>query len=150
MPEARRPRPAPDAAAAADGYGGAELRAAEQQRDRQRQERVAALRRRFVDGPVLLIPGGGTATTDSRGAVVIPGVGTVYFGVYRANGEWGALEAENGILVASDGGSRRAPAPVRHDDSTAAGEGWTFKAAPGWMVREGTRPGDLEVVRRQP
>jgi hypothetical protein len=143
-------QPAPDATAAAAKYGGAELRASEQQREQQRQERITELRRRFVDGPVLLIPGGGTAASDSRGAVVIPGAGTVYFGVYRASGDWGALEAEKGVLVASDGGSRRVSAPVRRDDATVAGEGWTFKAASGWMVREGARQGDYEVVRRQP
>jgi len=87
---------------------------------------------------------------NSIGAAVIPGVGTVYFGPYRQSGVWGALEAENGVLVASDGGSRWVSAPVRRDDGTVAGDGWTFKAAPGWMVREGARRGDYEVVRQQP
>jgi hypothetical protein len=36
------------------------------------------------------------------------------------------------------------------DDGTFAGDGWTFKAAPGWVVREGARRGDYEVVRQQP
>jgi hypothetical protein len=143
-------QPAPDAAAAAARYGGAEIRASEQQREQQRQERVAGLRRRFVDGPVLVIPGGGSASSDSRGAVVLPGIGTVYFGAYRASGDWGTLEAEKGALVASDGASRRVAAPVRQDDVTFAGDGWTFKAAPGWVVREGARPGDYEVVRAHP
>jgi hypothetical protein len=143
-------QPAADAAASAGRYGGTELRASEQQRDQRRQRRVAELRRLFVDSPVLRIPGGGSAVSDSRGAVVIPGVGTVYFGVYRATGDWGTLEAEKGVLVASDGGSRRVPAPARRDEATAAGDGWTFKAAPGWAVREGARPGDYEVVRHQP
>ena len=143
-------QPAADATAAAARYGGAELRASEQQREQERQARVAELRRRFVDGPVLLIPGGGSATSDSRGAVVIPGVGTVYFGVYRASGDWGALEAEKGVIVASDGGWRRVSAPQRRDDGAFYGDGWTFKAAAGWVVREGARPGDYEVVRQQP
>jgi hypothetical protein len=56
----------------------------------------------------------------------------------------------NGVLVASDGGSRRLSAPVRHDNTTFAGDGWTFKAAPGWVVREGARRGDYEVARQQP
>jgi hypothetical protein len=143
-------QPASDASASAARYGGAELRAAEQQRDQQRQERIAELRRRFVDGPVLLIRGGGRGSSDSRGAVVIPGSGTVYFGAYRFSGDWGMLEAEKGVLVASDGASRRVSAPVRRDDGTFAGDGWTFKAARGWVVREGARPGDFEVVRQQP
>lgn len=108
------------------------------------------MRRRFVDGPVLLIPGGGGGSFDSRGAVVMSGIATVYFGAYRSSGDWGTLEAEKGVLVASDGGSRRVASPVRRDDVTLTGDGWTFKAAAGWVVREGARPGDYEVVRRQP
>ena len=86
----------------------------------------------------------------SLGAVVIPDVGTIYFGAYRMTGAWGALEAEKGVLVSTDGRSRRLPAPVRRDDMTVDGDGWTFKAAPGWVIREGARRGDYEVVRQQP
>ena len=141
-------QPSGDATASAARYGGAEIRAAEEQRERQRQDRLAALRRQFVDGPVLVIPGGGSAGSDSRGAVVIPGSGTVYFGAFKASGPWGTLEAEKGVLVATDGGTRRVSMPVRRDDATVTGDGWTFKAAPGWVVREGARPGDYEVVRQ--
>ena len=141
-------QPATDATASATRYGGAEIRASEQKREQERQERLAELRRRFVDGPVLRIPGGGSGMSDSRGAVVIPGVGTVYFGPFRASGVWGTLEAEKGVLVASDGGSRRLAAPARPDGAAIAGDGWTFKAAPGWVVREGSRRGDYEVVRQ--
>jgi hypothetical protein len=72
----------------------------------------------------------------------------VYFGSYRFSGEFGTLEAEAGVLVSSDGGSRRLAAPVRRGDGTFYGNGWTFKAAPGWVVREGARRGDYEVVRQ--
>lgn len=87
--------------------------------------------------------------SDSRGATVIPGSGTVYFNMYRASGDWGTLEARNGVLLGSDGRTRRVPAPVRREDGTFAGDGWTFRVAPGWTVREGARPGDYEVVRRE-
>ena len=140
--------PASDAVASAARYGGSEVRAAEEKRDQERQARLAELRLQFVEGPVLVIPGGGSGSSDSRGAVVIPGEGTVFFHSYRSSGAWGTLEAENGVLVASDGRSRRVPAPVRRDDGTFSGDGWTFKAATGWIVREGARRGDYEVVRQ--
>jgi hypothetical protein len=143
-------QPASDAAGAAARYGGAELRAAEEQRDQQRQARLAELRRRFVDGPVFVMPCGGSGTSNSLGAVVIPGAGTVYFHPYRLAGVCGTVSAKNGVLEASDGGSRRFPAPVRGDEATISGDGWTFKAGSGWIIREGGRPGDYEVVRRQP
>ena len=142
-------QPAADAAASAARDGGAEIRRAEEQREQQRQDRVAALRRQFIDGPVLVMPGNGSAGSNSTGAVVIQGSGTVYFGAFKASGPWGTLDAEKGVLVATDGSSRRVAVPVRRDDGTFAGDGWTFKAAPGWVVREGPRPGDYEVVRQQ-
>jgi hypothetical protein len=73
-------QPATDATASATRYGGAEIRASEEQREQERQERLGELRRRFVDGPVLVIPGG-SHSYDTRGAVVIPGVGTVSSGL---------------------------------------------------------------------
>jgi hypothetical protein len=143
-------QPVADAAAAATRYGGADLRAAEEQREQQRKARIAELRQRFVDGPVFVIPCGGGGTSNSLGAVVIPGAGTVFFHPYRLSGACGTLAAENGVLEASDGGSRRLPAPVRGDDATISGDGWTFKAAAGWVIREGARRGDYEVIRQQP
>ena len=143
-------QPATDAAGAAARYGGAEIRAAEEQRERQREERLAVLRRQFVDGPVFLLRGGGNGMSNSTGAVVIPDIGTVFFGPYRHNAASGTLEAEKGVLLESNGSVRRVPAPVRKDDTTLAGDGWTFKAAAGWVVREGARKGDYEVVRQQP
>jgi hypothetical protein len=143
-------QPVTDAAAAAARYGGAELRADEERRDQQRQARLATLRQQFVDGPVFVMPCGGSGTSNSLGAVVIPDAGTVYFHPYRLSGACGALEAENGVLETSDGNSRRLPAPVRGDDGTISGDGWTFKAGPGWIIREGARHGDYEAVRQQP
>ena len=142
-------QPATDATASAARYDGAEIRASEQQREQQRQQRLAELRRQFVDGPVLLFPGEAALSSTRWAPLSIPGVGTVYFGPYNASGDWGTLSAEKGVLIASDGRSRRVSAPVRRDDGTFTGDGWTFKAAAGWVVREGARRGDYEVVRQQ-
>ncbi len=139
---------AADAAASAVRYGGDELRVAEERREQQRQERLVALSRRFIDGPVLVIRGGGSGMSNSLGAVVIPNVGTVFFGPYRHNGESGVLEAEKGVLLESSGSVRRVPAPARKDDTTLVGDGWTFTVKPGFVIREGPRRGDYEVVRQ--
>jgi hypothetical protein len=96
-------QPVVDVAAVAARYGGADLHAAEEQREQQRQARIAALRQRFVDGPVFVMSCGGGGTSNSLGAVVIPGAGTVYFHPYRLSGDCGTLAAENGVLEASDG-----------------------------------------------
>jgi hypothetical protein len=141
-------QPVADATAAALKYGGPELRAAEEERERQRQARISELRRQFVDGPVLVMPGAGSGLSNSLGAVVIPDAGTIYFGAYRMAGEWGALEADKGVLISTDGRTRRLPAPVPADGTTVTGDGWTLEPAPGWVVREGPRRGDYELVPR--
>lgn len=78
-----------DVAVAAQRYDGATLRTAEEARDRARQARVAELRRRFVDGPVLTMPAAGSRTSDSTGALGIPGAGIVFFRNFHPFGSMG-------------------------------------------------------------
>src|SRR5919109_244697 len=94
-------QPVADAAAAAARDGEAELRAAEELREQQRQARIAELRQRFVDGPVFVMACGGSGTSNSVGAVVIAGAGTVYFNSYRPLG----------TLRHAHGGERRPGGP---------------------------------------
>jgi hypothetical protein len=138
--------PVGDAVEASARYGGAELRAAEQTRAEQRAARLRELRNRFVDGPVLVVPPGGSGTFNAVGATPIPGAGTVYVLPYRQSGAWGTLNATNGVLVGDDG-TRRLPGPVRIDGTTVTGEGWTVTVATGWIVRSGPRSGDYQIIR---
>jgi protein involved in polysaccharide export with SLBB domain len=84
---------APDAAAAAVRYDGASLRAAEEQRDREQQAIIPELRRRYVDGPVLIVPRAGSGSINTMGATVIPGAGTV-FRAMANKGAWGLLRRQ--------------------------------------------------------
>jgi hypothetical protein len=54
-----------------------------------------------------------------------------------------------GHPLTSDGRLRRLPTPVRNNGATISGDGWTLKVAAGWVIREGPRPGDYEVVQQQ-
>ena len=94
------------------------------------------------------MPCGGGGTSNSLGAVVIPGAGTVYFHPYRRSGPCGTLAAENGVLEASDGVPLRLPAPVRGDDATIS-ETVDVQGCAGCVIREGGA-GRLEAVRPQP
>lgn len=138
--------PVADAVDASARYGGAEIRVAEQARDEQRRARILELRKRFVDGPGLLVPSGGGGTFNAVGATPIPGVGTVFVMPYRQRGVWGTLEATKGVLVNEDG-TRRLPGPVRIAGTTLTGDGWTVTVAEGWVVRPGPRAGDYRIVR---
>jgi hypothetical protein len=137
----------PDAAAAAARYDGASLRAAEEQRDREQQAIIAELRRRFVDGPVLVVPRAGSGSVNNMGAVVIPGAGTVLRAMAN-KGAWGFFDAKNGALISADGETISLPAPVVVDATTLRGDGWTATVGPGWTVQSGPGPGSFRVVRQ--
>jgi hypothetical protein len=138
--------PARDAAAAAARYRAAELRAAEEKLDVGRQARVAGLKARFVDGPVLIVPRPTGAATNNTGATPIPDVGLVIM-EYRSTPAWGSLTATGGVLVPTKGGVLHLTTPFQTSGSTLSGEGWTITLAAGWTVRPGKRPGDFEIVK---
>ena len=138
---------APDAAAAAARYDGASLRVAEEQRDREQQAIIAELRRRYVDGPVLIVPRAGSGSINTMGATVIPGAGTVFRSMAN-KGAWGFFDAPGGALVSADGETISLPAPVVVDATTLKGDGWTATVGPGWTVQPGPRPGSFRVVRQ--
>ena len=138
---------APDAVAAAARYDGAQVRVAEEQRDREQQAIIAELRRRYVDGPVLIVPRAGSGSVNNMGATVIPGAGTV-FRAMANKGAWGSFDAQGGALVSADGETISLPAPVVVDATTLKGDGWTATVGPGWTVQPGPRPGSFRVVRQ--
>jgi hypothetical protein len=137
----------PDAAAAATRYDSASVRAAEEQRDRAQQAIIAELRRRYVDGPVLVVPRAGSGSVNNAGATVIPGAGTVFLSL-ATKGAWGFFNAPGGALVSADGETVSLPAPVVVDATTLKGDGWTATVGPGWTVQPGPRPGSFRVVRQ--
>jgi len=139
--------PAPDVAAAAARYDGASLRVVEEQRDREQQTIIAELRRRYVDGPVLIVPRAGSGSVNNMGATVIPGAGMVVRAMAN-KGAWGSFDAQGGALIAADDETISLPAPVIVDATTLKGDGWTATVGPGWTVQPGPRPGSFRVVRQ--
>ena len=138
-------QPAGDAAAAAKRYGGDELAIAEKRRAAAHAALVGEYRRRFVDGPVLTVPKGNSASFITNGMTPIDSAGTIYPS-YRTTTAWGSLEAAH-ALVAADGRSLVLSAPTTTEGRTLRGEGWTIELADGWEVRPGSRPGDFVLVR---
>jgi hypothetical protein len=135
-----------DLAAAAARYDGATLRTAEEARDRAQQVRVAELRRRFVDGPVLTMPAPGSGTSDTTGSVGIPGVGTVFFRNFTLSARWGRLNADRGVLRAIDGSTLSVPVTGPLEGITLKGDGWSVTLNSGWVVRPAARPGSFTIV----
>jgi hypothetical protein len=139
--------PTTDVAVAAARYDGAALRTAEEARDRAQQVRVAELRRRFVDGPVLTMPAAGSGTSDTTGSVGIPGAGTVFFRNFTLSAQWGRLNANGGVLRAADGATLSVPVTGPLEGATLQGDGWSATLNPGWVVRPAARPGSFTIVR---
>ncbi|HUF28669.1 MAG TPA: hypothetical protein VMM18_16940 [Gemmatimonadaceae bacterium] len=138
-------RPADDVRAAAERHGGSALRIAEETRETERQAQVVELRRRFVDGPVLVLPRGRNASFITTGVTPIPGAGTIY-PRFRVSGEWGSIEADQ-VLMSTDGSTLRVPAPDTVWGTTLSGDGWTVTLSPGWSAHPGPRAGDFQVLR---
>jgi hypothetical protein len=143
-----RPLPA-DVAVAAARYDAATLRTAEEARDRARQVRIAELRRRFVEGPVLTMPAAGSRTFDSTGAVGIPGAGTVFFRNFTLSAQWGRLNADGGVLRAADESTLSVPVTGPLEGTTLKGDGWSVTLNSGWVARPAARPGSFTIVRER-
>ncbi len=123
----------------------AELRDREVAREAARVARVADFRRRFVDGPVLVLPKPASATFVSGGITPLGDAGVIY-PTYRTAAEWGTLEAA-AALVSPVKQTVTVPAPVDRTGTVLKGDGWTLTLAPGWTLRPGPRSGDFQLVR---
>ena len=139
--------PTTELAVAAARYDGATLRTAEATRDRAQQVRVAELRRRFVDGPVLTMPAAGSGSSDTRDNVGIPGVGTVLFHNFTVSARWGRLNADNGVLRSADGTTLSVPVTRPLEGTILQGDGWSITLNAGWVVRPAARAGSFTIVQ---
>src|SRR6478736_2795389 len=127
--------PTTNVAVAAARYDAATLRTAEEARDRAQQVRVAELRRRFVDGPVLTMPAAGSGTSDTTDSVGIPGIGTVFFRNFTLSARWGRLSANGGVLRSADGTTLSVPVTGPLEGAALQGDGWSVTLNAGWLVQ---------------
>jgi hypothetical protein len=137
-------RPAKEWETAAISYGGPGIREQETRREVEQKARLAELRGRFVDGPVLVLPPARNASFMSIGMTPIPGEGTIYPS-FRTTVEWGTLTAAT-VLMAPDRSKLSVPGPFTVEGKTLKGDGWTVTIAEGWVIRPGPRPGDFQLV----
>jgi hypothetical protein len=150
LASATKRAPSTELAVAAARYDAGTLRTAEQSRDRAQRDRVAELRRRFVDGPVLTMPAAGSGTSDSTGSVGIPGIGTLFFRNFTLSAQWGRLEANEGVLRGADGTTVSVPVTSPLDGTALRGEGWSVTLNAGWVLRPAARQGSFVIVRENP
>lgn len=149
LPPTLWPEGSESAEARASVYHYAALRAAEEGRAREREELLASLRKKFVEGPVLVLPVVDKFSFgfDPFGAETLEGAGTVYRN-FNASDSWGVLQAPGGALMVRNeqGQFTRVVLPAPASGETK-GEGWELKLAEGWKLVPGARAGDFIVAQ---
>ncbi len=133
-----------EAAKRAAGYDGEALRAEEGERERRRQERLAGARKRFQEGPVLLLPlSSPQISFDPNLLEPVEGLGTVYR-TLEISDAWGTLKVEGGggAVVSADWKWAVLPLPKDPAARPLQGDGWTLELKPDWTLTPGERAGD--------
>lgn len=118
-------------------YGEAELRAAEERRDREQRERVAHYRAHLVDGPVLLLPMNNAHFGFDPNAVVPLGEAGNVYPKLDVTAPWGHIAVDSGALIPNDWSRIVVSADER---------GKLELKAPCKVVEAGARAGDYRVT----
>ncbi len=137
----------------AERYDGGEVVAIETEREAKYQARIAAARKTFVDGPVLMLPVGQEFhyTFDPNAVLGLDDKLTLYEGEIQVSDAWGLLKTTEGALLVRGNGRLvrvQVPAPAYASKSHMTGKSWTLELKPPWQVVPEGRPGDFAVRQR--
>jgi hypothetical protein len=130
---------AADLVARAERYGYDAVAAEESRRARESAARLADIRARLLDGPVVALRQDDLRASFNPNELVPVGEEGTYYPTGTFQAAWGSLAVTaGGALVSPDWRAVRVPAPT---DGPAAvggritGEGWTLDLAEGWTVQ---------------
>ena len=141
------------ARAAVSRYEGAEIVTIETQQDQRRKQHVTEARKKFFDGPVLILSltQDLNYSYDPNNVIGIDASNTVY-PTMRLVDAWGVLTVSNGAWLERDttGGLVRArvPAPADLSARPLKGDGWSLELKDGWEVVLGERRGDVTIKKK--
>lgn len=129
-------------------YGGHEIREEERVREEGRQQRLAAARAKFIDGPTLRIRLASMNMEYDPGTLQpLDGVGTVY-PTLRITDVWGTLDVEDGALLASDYRSVTVPvAPDWDGKTTERKNAWKLELKRPWHIEPAKKSGNWVLTR---
>lgn len=139
------------ARAAMSRYEGDEIVNIETQQEHTRKQQIADARKKFLDGPVLVLSLSPDVnySYNPNNVVGIDASNTVY-PTMRLVDAWGILTVSNGALLERDASGHviraRVPAPADLSARPLKGDGWSLELANGWKVVAGERAGDLKIV----
>jgi len=132
---------------AAASYDGRTLMAEEDALAEAREHRLADLRYRFIEGPVLQLDFRQMNVSFDPGTVdALDDLGTVYR-TMRITDAWGTLEVTQDGLIDSNWQFARVPAPYFSTGQTWTGDGYTLTLADGWSLTPSLRTGDFVAAQ---
>jgi hypothetical protein len=127
-------------------YDDGTLHAREVKRDQQKTARLAALKAKLLDGPVLTLPlHHSNYQFNPQTLQPLGNLGMVY-PTMRLTDDWGVLEVESDALVNQDK-KVATVSVVGIDPSKLKGAGWKLSLSKGWAVVPDARKGDV-IVRK--
>lgn len=138
------------ARAAVSRYEGEEIVTLETKQEHRRTQQVAEARKKFLDGPVLILPltADVSYTFSPNNVIGIDASNTVYL-TMRLVDAWGVLTVTDGAWLDRDGtGSlirARVPAPKDLSARPLKGEGWSLELTSGWEVVPAEKSGDVRL-----
>ena len=141
------------ARAAASRYEGEEIITIETRQEQSRSRQIAEAKKKFLDGPVLILPLSDDVkySYDPNNVVGIDSSNTVY-PTMRLVDVWGVLTVTDGAWLerAATGNLIRARIPAPSDLSARPlkGDGWSLELTNGWEVVPGERAGDVNIRKK--
>jgi len=140
------------ARAAISRYEGEEIVTIETHQEERRKQQIAGARKKFLDGPVLILSLSPDVnySYDPNNVIGIDASNTVY-PTMRLVDAWGVLTVNNGAWLERDATGHlvraRVPAPADLSARPLKGDGWSLELTKGWAVVPTERSGDVTVKK---
>lgn len=121
----------------------------EKSREDTRLHSMEENKRKFIDGPILILPNAKMNFVFNPNEVqMIDDYGPVY-PTFSGNADWGTLTVKKGGVFIKDWMYVYIPLPENFNSKTTSVDtgDWSLVLKEGWKIKESKRPGDYEVVR---
>lgn len=141
------------ARAAVARYNGQEIIALETKQEQRRKREIAEAKKKFLDGPTLIlsVTADVNYSYDPNNVIGVDGSNTVY-PTLRMVDAWGVLTVTNGAWLERDTAGHltraRVPAPTDLSARPLKGDGWSLELTNGWTILPSDHPGDLKLNKR--
>lgn len=130
-------------------YGGDGINEFENQREMERLKRIKDYRKKFVQGPIVVLPlRKMNVQFDPRNLQPLDNLGTVYPNI-RISDNWGILTVDGGALLGADWDKITVSAlnlsPDKINNTPIRGDGWSLELKKGWRLLPSQRQGDYII-----